>query len=62
MPASADFSGWNCVADNGPWLHDGRARTLWELFLRHNTDDRMGRTSHLSHEDLDALIAYLETL
>jgi YVTN family beta-propeller protein len=50
------------VADNGPWLHDGRAKTLRELFALHNADDRMGRTSQLSPDDLDALVAYLETL
>jgi cytochrome c peroxidase len=50
------------VADNGPWLHDGRAKTLRELFALHNADDRMGRTSQLSADDVDALVAYLETL
>ncbi len=50
------------MAQNGPYLHDGRAGTLRELLTVFNADDRMGRTSQLKPQDLDALVAYLETL
>jgi YVTN family beta-propeller protein len=46
----------------GPFLHDGRAETLREIFTDHNPDDLHGLTSHLDEAELDALIDYLRTL
>jgi cytochrome c peroxidase len=46
----------------GPFLHDGRAETLEELFTEHNPDDLHGITSGFSDEEMDALIAYVRTL
>lgn len=46
----------------GPWLHDGRAATLMELWTRHNPDDTHGVTSTLSPAERAALVTYLETL
>lgn len=45
-----------------PYLHDGRAATLRELLTTFNPDDCHGHTSGLSDEEVDALIALLETL
>ena len=45
-----------------PYLHDGRAPTLRAVLVDHNPDDAHGRTSDLAPEDLDALVAHLETL
>ncbi|HJL16113.1 MAG TPA: c-type cytochrome [Sandaracinaceae bacterium LLY-WYZ-13_1] len=45
-----------------PYLHDGRAPTLRSVLTEHAVDDRHGETSHLSDADVDALVAYLETL
>jgi YVTN family beta-propeller protein len=45
-----------------PYLYDGRAETLQDVFLRYNSGDRHGMTRHLSKKDLDALILYLKTL
>jgi mono/diheme cytochrome c family protein len=45
-----------------PYLHDGRARTLAEVLTEFNPTDRHGRTSHLSGEQLDALVAYVLSL
>lgn len=45
-----------------PYLHDGRAATLKELFTLYNPHDQHGVTSHLSPRDLDALVEYLQTL
>lgn len=46
----------------GPYLHDGRAVTLHEVFTKHNPGDRHGRTSHLSKDELDDLVAFLLSL
>ncbi|MEN6425559.1 MAG: hypothetical protein ABFE13_09365 [Phycisphaerales bacterium] len=46
----------------GPYLHDGSAVTLKEVFTTKNPNDKHGRTSHLSDDDLDALIEYLLSL
>jgi cytochrome c peroxidase len=50
------------VYRNGPWLHDGRARTLHELFTEHNPKDVHGRTKGLTPQELNDLIAYVRTL
>ncbi|MBM4033406.1 MAG: c-type cytochrome [Planctomycetes bacterium] len=46
----------------GPYLHDGRAVTLLELLTKFNQGDRHGRTSHLTKDELDDLVAYLLSL
>ena len=48
------------VGGTAPYYHDGRAKTLEQLV--YGNADRMGRTSHLSKEDQNALIAFLRTL
>jgi len=60
------------VADNGPWIHDGRARTLNEAILMHDGpdgNDQQGEAQAevdayqaLSATDQEALIAFLESL
>lgn len=45
----------------GPFLHDGSAATLHELIER-NSKDRHGKTSHLSPQQIEDLIAYLLSL
>jgi DNA-binding beta-propeller fold protein YncE/mono/diheme cytochrome c family protein len=47
---------------NPPFLHDGRAATLREVFTDHNADDRHGVTSTLTTAELDDLIEYLLSL
>ena len=44
---------------SAPYLHDGRAATLREIFTEHNPDDRIGVTSNLSAEEFDDLEAFL---
>jgi cytochrome c peroxidase len=48
------------VSGAGPWFHDGRYKTLKDLFR--GADGKMGRTKQLSDNDLDALESYLRTL
>ncbi|MDR1381803.1 MAG: beta-propeller fold lactonase family protein [Tannerella sp.] len=45
-----------------PYLYDGRAATLQEVFTIYNSDDKHGVTKKLSKEELDALILYINTL
>jgi cytochrome c peroxidase len=47
---------------SAPYLHDGSAPTLRDVLVARNPDDRHGRTSELSPDDVDALIAYLLSL
>ena len=46
----------------GPYLHDGSAVTLQEVLTTKNPNDKHGRTSHLSPDDIDALVEYLLSL
>lgn len=45
-----------------PYLYDGRARTIEEVLTTHNRQDRHGRTSDLSEEDISDLAAYILSL
>jgi hypothetical protein len=45
-----------------PYLYDGRAKTLEEIFTRFNAEDKHGRTSHLGDEDVRALAEFLRSL
>lgn len=46
----------------GPYLHHGEAATLKEVLTSFNRDDKHGKTSHLSNEEIDDLEAYLLSL
>ena len=50
------------VADSAPYLHDGSARTLEEIWTVFNPHDRHGVTNDLSKDELNDLIEYLKTL
>lgn len=45
-----------------PYLHDGRAASLHEIFTIYNPDDKHGKTSKLSEEEINDLIEYLRSL
>jgi YVTN family beta-propeller protein len=49
------------VALIGPYLHDGSARSLEEIWTVHNPHDRHGRTNDLTKDELNDLIEYLKT-
>jgi YVTN family beta-propeller protein len=49
------------VYGTAPYLHDGRARTLEEIWTVFNPDDRHGVTRDMSKRDLNDLIDYLKT-
>ena len=46
----------------GPYLHDGRAKTLHDVLTVHNKTDKHGKTSHLKPADLDDLVSFLKSL
>ncbi len=52
----------NNVYMTAPYLHDGSARTLEEIWTVFNPKDTHGRTNDLTKDELNDLIEYLRTL
>jgi cytochrome c peroxidase len=50
------------VARTAPYLHDGRAATLEDIFLKHNPKQRHGRAHELSQPEVRDLVAFLKSL
>jgi len=50
------------VVYSSPFLHDGSARTLEEIWTVFNPNDRHGVTNDLTKDELNDLIEYLKTL
>ena len=46
----------------GPYLHDGTAVTLKDVLTTRNQEDRHGRTSQLSEQEINDLAAFLASL
>ena len=49
------------IALTAPYLHDGSAHTLEEIWTIYNPDDKHGRTNDLTKDELNDLIEYLRT-
>jgi YVTN family beta-propeller protein len=49
------------IALTAPYLHDGSARSLEEIWTIYNQNDEHGRTNDLSKDELYDLIEYLKT-
>ena len=49
------------IALTAPYLHDGSARSLEEIWTVYNPDDKHGRTNDLTKDELNDLIEYLKT-
>ena len=49
------------IALTAPYLHDGSAATLEEIWTRFNPEDKHGRTNDLTKDELNDLIQYLRT-
>ena len=45
-----------------PYLHDGRAKTLEEIWTIYQKDDKHGVSSYWSKEQLNDLVEYLKTI
>ena len=50
------------VADTAPYLHDGRALSLEELWTTYNTNDLHGVSSYMNKIQLNDLVDFLKTL
>ena len=50
------------VYRTAPYLHHGKARTLRDVLVECNHEDRHGRTSHLSGTEIDELVEFLKAL
>jgi YVTN family beta-propeller protein len=50
------------VYRSAPYLHHGKAKTLLDVLTTSNKGDKHGKTSHLKKEQLDDLVAFLESL
>jgi YVTN family beta-propeller protein len=50
------------IWQTAPYLHDGRAATLMEIFTKYLTKDEMGKTSDLTPTELGQLVEYLQEL
>lgn len=50
------------IYDSPPYLHNGSARTLEEIWTRFNMVNRHGMTGDLTRQQLNDLIAYLKAL
>ncbi len=50
------------IYESAPYLHDGRAETLEEIWTRFNPDDRHGVTNDMTKDQLNDLVEYLKTL
>ncbi len=50
------------IYESPPYLHDGRAKSLDEIWTVYNPNDRHGQTNDLTKDQLNDLIEYLKTL
>jgi cytochrome c peroxidase len=49
------------IALTAPYLHDGSAHSLEEIWTVYNHTDKHGRTNDLTKDELNDLIEYLRT-
>ncbi len=52
----------NNIYDSAPYLHNGIARTLEEIWTRYNPNDKHGVTNDMTKDQLNDLIEYIKTL
>ena len=57
-----DIPQLNNIYETAPYLHDGRANTLEEIWTRYNPQDKHGITNDMTKDQLNDLIEYLKTL
>lgn len=50
------------IYDSAPYLHNGMAETLEEIWTRYNPEDKHGVTNDMTKDQLNDLIEYLKTL
>lgn len=57
-----DTPNLNNIFDSSPYLHDGRAKTLEEIWTLYGGYDKHGRVNDLSKIELNDLVNYLKSL
>jgi cytochrome c peroxidase len=62
MGRAFDTTSLRGIRGTAPYLHDGSAATLRDVLVTRNSQDRHGRTSHLTELELVDLIAFLRSL
>ncbi len=60
--ADFDTPHLNNIYDSAPYLHNGIAPTLEEIWTRYNPDDTHGVTNDMTKDQLNDLIEFLKTL
>jgi len=60
--AKFDTPHLNNIYDSAPYLHNGIAETLEEIWTRYNPRDTHGVTNDMTKDQLNDLIEYLKTL
>lgn len=60
--AEFDVPHLNNIYDSAPYLHNGMADTLEEIWTRFNPSDKHGVTNDMTKDQLNDLIEYLKTL
>ena len=60
--ADFDVPHLNNIYDSAPYLHNGIAPTLEEIWTRYNPHDQHGVTNDMTKDQLNDLIEYLKTL
>lgn len=61
-PQEFDSPHLNNIYESAPYLHDGRAATLEEIWTKFNPEDRHGVSNDLTKDQLNDLIEYLRVL
>ena len=52
----------NNIYETAPYLHDGRAHTLEEIWTVYNPEDKHGVTNDMTKDQLNDLIEYLKSI
>ena len=60
--AEFDVPHLNNIYDSAPYLHNGTAETLEEIWTRFNPYDEHGVTNDMTKDQLNDLMEYLKTL
>ncbi|VAW17406.1 hypothetical protein MNBD_BACTEROID01-791 [hydrothermal vent metagenome] len=61
-PMLLDVPHLNNIYESPPYLHDGRAATLEELWTKFNNEDKHGVANDMKKDELNDLVEYLKSL
>jgi len=61
-PMKFDVPQLNNVYESAPYLHDGKAATLEEIWTRYNDHDEHGVANDMSKNELNDLVEYLKSI